>query len=46
MDKILKHIKNQQIYKIIDIQMHTKDLKAFARSWDKSKYFGTQLSSI
>ncbi len=46
MDKILKHIKKSTNIQNIDIQMHTKDLKAFARSWDKSKYFGTQLSSF
>ncbi len=28
----------------IDIQIHTKDLKAFARSWDRSNYYGADLS--
>lgn len=46
MHKILKHIEKSTNIKNIDIQMHTKDLKAFARSWDKSKYFGTKLSSF
>jgi hypothetical protein len=40
MKHILKNIKN------IDIQVHTKDLRAFARSWDTSNYFGAKLSSF
>ena len=28
----------------VDIQIHTQNLKAFARSWDKSNYYGADLS--
>ena len=30
----------------IDIQIHTKDLNAFARSWESSGYLGTKLSGF
>jgi hypothetical protein len=30
----------------VDVQIHTYDTKAFARSWDTSDYYGTDLSSF
>lgn len=45
-DKILLQIEDSVGIKNIDIQMHTKDLRAFARNWDKSDYFGTPLESF
>ncbi|NOX15438.1 MAG: hypothetical protein GXP61_05360 [Epsilonproteobacteria bacterium] len=43
---ILKNIKKSTGIDNIDIQIHTKDLRAFARNWDKSDYFGKKLSSF
>ncbi len=43
---ILKNIKKSTNIDNIDIQIHTKDLRAFARSWDKSNYFGVKLGSF
>lgn len=44
--KITSQIKNSTNIENIDIQIHTSDLKAFARSWEKGNYFGTELSSF
>lgn len=44
--KITSQIKNSTNIENIDIQIHTKDLKAFARSWEKGNYLGTELSSF
>jgi len=30
----------------IDIQLHTKEIRAFARSWEKSAYLGTELKGF
>ncbi len=46
LDKILKEIKNSTKIDNIDIQVHTKELRAFVRNWDKSDYFGTPLNSF
>ncbi len=43
---ILKNIKKSTGIDNIDIQIHTKDLRAFARNWDKSNYSGIKLSSF
>ncbi len=43
---ILQNIKKSTHTDNIDIQIHTKELKAFARSWDKSNYFGVKLGSF
>jgi len=43
----LKHVTReikQMANADVDIQIHTKDLKAFARSWEKNSYFGDDLS--
>lgn len=45
-DKFLKDIKNSTGIDNIDIQVHTKDLRAFARNWDKSDYFGLKLNGF
>ena len=42
----LNDIKKATKINNIDIQIHTKDLRAFARSWDNSNYFGTKLSGF
>lgn len=44
--KITSQIKNSTNIENIDIQIHTKDLKAFARSWETGDYFGVELSSF
>lgn len=44
--KITSQIKNSTNIENIDIQIHTKGLKAFARSWEKGNYLGTELSSF
>ncbi len=46
LSEFLKELKNSTGVDYIDIQVHTKDLKAFARSWDKRNYFGENLSSF
>ncbi len=46
LSEFLKELKNSTGVDYIDIQVHTKDLKAFARSWDKRNYFGEELSSF
>jgi len=46
MTRFLTEIKEATGIKNIDIQIHTKGLKAFARSWDKSHYFGTALGGF
>ena len=43
---ILNNIKKSTHVDNIDIQIHTKELRAFARSWDKSNYFGVKLGSF
>jgi len=45
-DKFLKDIKDSTGVDNIDIQVHTKELEAFARNWDKSKYLGLKLSGF
>jgi len=45
-DKFLKNIKSSTGIDNIDIQVHTKELKAFARNWDKNDYFGLDLSGF
>ncbi len=44
--RVLEDIKRSTGVNNIDIQIHTKDLRAFARNWDKSNYFGTKLGSF
>jgi hypothetical protein len=46
LDEFLKELKSSTKIDYIDIQIHTKDLKAFARNWDKSNYFGAKLDSF
>ena len=46
MDRFLEEIKHSTGIDNIDIQIHTSDLKAFARNWDKSAYYGTNLSAF
>lgn len=46
MGNILTDIKLSTGIDNIDIQMHTRDLRAFARNWDKSQYLGTPLGSF
>ena len=43
---ILKNIKKSTHIGNINIQIHTKDLRAFARNWDNSNYFGVKLGSF
>jgi len=43
-DQFLQEIKNATGIDNIDIQVHTKNLEAFARSWDKSDYRGIKLA--
>jgi hypothetical protein len=43
MDNFLEEIKNSAGIDNIDIQIHTKDILAFARNWDKSNYIGAKL---
>ncbi len=43
LELVIKEIEKTTHTKV-DIQIHTKDLKAFARSWDKSNYYGADLS--
>lgn len=45
-EKFLKDMKHSTGISNIDIQIHTKDLRAFARNWDKSDYFGAKLGSF
>ncbi len=45
-EKFLKDMKHSTGISNIDIQIHTKDLRAFARNWDKSDYFGVALGSF
>lgn len=42
--KILNDITDSTGIDNIDIQVHTKDTRAFARNWDSSDYFGVPLS--
>ncbi len=42
----LNEIKHSTGIENVDIQIHTYDLKAFARNWDSSAYYGTQLSTF
>lgn len=44
--KLSSQIKNSTNIENIDIQIHTKELKAFARSWEKGDYFGVDLSTF
>ena len=46
LSEFLKELKDSTGVDYIDIQVHTKDLKAFARSWDNRDYFGEELSSF
>ncbi len=46
MKRFLDEIKHSTGIDNIDIQIHTSELKAFARNWDKSAYYGTSLSSF
>ena len=43
LELVIKEL-NQTTHTQIDIQIHTKDLKAFVRNWDKSDYYGTDLN--
>ena len=43
LELVIKEIE-QTTHTKVDIQIHTKDLKAFARSWDRSNYYGADLS--
>jgi len=45
-NKFLKEIKHSTGIDNIDIQVHTKNLEAFARNWDKSDYLGLKLSGF
>jgi hypothetical protein len=45
-DKFLKEIRHSTGIDNIDIQVHTKDLEAFARNWDKSDYLGLKLGGF
>lgn len=45
-DKFLQDIKESTSITNIDIQVHTENLTAFARNWDKSNYFGIKLSGF
>ena len=45
-DKFLKEIKNSTGIDNIDIQVHTQNLEAFARNWDKSDYLGLKLAGF
>jgi len=45
-DKFLQDIKNSTGIDNIDIQVHTKNLEAFARNWDKSDYLGLKLAGF
>ncbi len=44
--EFLQELKISANIDYIDIQIHTKDLKAFARSWDSRNYFGESLKSF
>jgi hypothetical protein len=44
--RFLKEIKGAAGIDNVDIQVHTKKTKAFARSWDKGDYLGTDLSGF
>ena len=46
MKRFLDEIKHSTGIDNIDIQIHTSELKAFARNWDKSAYYGTSLSAF
>jgi len=46
MKRFLDEIKHSTGIDNIDIQIHTSDLRAFARNWDKSAYYGTTLSTF
>ena len=45
-DNFLQEIKKATSITNIDIQIHTKKLEAFARSWDKSNYLGINLAGF
>ena len=45
-DKFLQDIKNSTGIDNIDIQVHTRNLEAFARNWDKSDYIGLKLAGF
>jgi len=45
-DRFLQEIKNATGIDNIDIQVHTQNLEAFARSWDKSDYRGLKLAKF
>ena len=44
--KILNDIKTSTKIDNIDIQIHTRDTRAFARNWDTSDYFGVKLDAF
>ena len=46
MQCFLNEIRHSAGIENVDIQIHTHDLKAFARNWDSSAYYGTQLSTF
>ena len=46
LDQFTKGIKKSAGIDNIEIQVHTKNLKAFARNWDRSDYKGVKLSSF
>jgi len=46
MKHFLDEIKHSAGIENVDIQIHTRDLKAFARNWDSSAYYGTKLSTF
>lgn len=46
MHAFLEEIKVATGISNIDVQIHTKTLKALARNWDNSKYLGTQLGGF
>jgi hypothetical protein len=44
--KVLNDIKTSTKIDNIDIQIHTRDTRAFARNWDTSNYFGVKLDAF
>lgn len=44
--KVLNDIKTSTKIDNIDIQIHTRDTRAFARNWDTSDYFGVKLDAF
>jgi len=46
MHRFLEEIRSSTGIENIDIQIHTSDLRAFARNWDHGSYYGTPLSAF